>query len=140
MRVAGAFIAVLIAGSSLQAQEQDQAPICQAERRGESLITRIEYPDGYKVEGPWRITSDLQAGTMSTVRAVLDHIVEFKPLTSTQQMTALPSAIEMTFRGTSLNALLEEAANVWCITVMKARASLDSPSVKRQGQTNRVAM
>jgi hypothetical protein len=139
--MAGAWFVLLMAASSVQAQVGDRTPTCRAERLGEALITRIEYPDGYRVEGPWRITRDTRAGSLSTIQAVLDRIVEFRPLTSTQQMTSLPSAIEMTFRGRSPVALLEEAANVWCVTVMKARASYDYSAVKRRAATpNRVEM
>jgi hypothetical protein len=123
MRMAGAWAAVLIGAASLEAQTPQNAAACRAERRGEALITKIEYADGYSVEGPWRVTEDVRAGRATTVRAVLDRIVETRPLTSTRHMTALPTAIEMTFRGRSPSDLLDEAANLWCVTVMKARAS-----------------
>ena len=121
MRIAGALGTLLIAATALQAQGAKEAPVCQAERRGQSLITRIEYPDGYRVEGPWRVTSSVRAGSTSTVRAVLDRIVELRPFTSSWRTTALPSAIEMTFTGSTVAEVLDEAATIWCQTVAKAR-------------------
>jgi len=133
MRMAGAWVAVVLAASALQAQEMEPSPTCRAERNGSALTTRIQYSDGYRVDAPWRIMEDSRAGATSIVRAVLDRVIEFEPLTSTQQITSLPSAIVVTFRGTSAVDLLEEAANVWCMTVMKARASHDFPGGKRGG-------
>jgi hypothetical protein len=139
MRIAGVWAALLIGTASLQAQEAQDAATCRAERRGEALITKIEYADGYGVEGPWRVMEDVRAGTATTVRAVLDRIVETRSFTSRRQMTALPTAIEMTFRGRSIRDLLDEAANVWCLTVMKARASIRSwPTKPNEVAQNRL--
>jgi hypothetical protein len=140
MRMAGAWVGVVLAASSLQAQATEQGPTCRAERNGSALTTRIQYSDGYRVDAPWRITEDSRAGSTSIVRAVLDRVIEFEPLTSTQQITSLPSAIEVTFRGTSTVDLLEEAANVWCMTVMKARASHELSFGKRRGMAGLVEM
>jgi hypothetical protein len=121
MRVAGAWAAVLVVTASAQAQVSQKEPICRALRQGEALITKIQFADGYIVEGPWRVVAQTQSGGTTAVKAVLYQIIETEPLSGKRQTTALPDAVEMTFRGDTSLDLLDTAANLWCATVMKAR-------------------
>jgi hypothetical protein len=126
MRVVGVASVLLIACSA-QAQVAQRGPVCQAELNGEQLITRLHFPDGYTFEGPWHIKSDVKPGSKS-ISAVLDHIVETRPLSGERQMIELPSTIRMTFTGRTMDDVLDQAASVWCETVTKARPR--APSVE----------
>ncbi|MGQ0815625.1 MAG: hypothetical protein ACT4O1_14415 [Gemmatimonadota bacterium] len=131
MRFGGVAAAVLMMTGALQAQVALQSPVCRAEQSGEELITRITYSDGYTVEGPWRITGMVRNSAGSSLTAVLDQIVETRALQAGRQATALPGAIEMTFHGKTLDEALDEAARVWCSTVLRARPG--SPSSVNDG-------
>lgn len=119
MRTVGAAIALMLVACGAEAQVARE-PVCQAEREGEALITRVNFPDGYSVEGPWHITDSFKPG-VRRVSAVLDHIVETRPLSGKRETTVLPGAIEMTFSGPTMADVLAEAASVWCQTVLQAR-------------------
>lgn len=114
-----------------QAQTQKKEPMCKADRRGEELLTTIVYPDGYVVEGPWHVTLTKGQAGSHAITAVLDHIVEVQAYTNKREMTPLPGAIEMTFKGRTQESLLTEAAQMWCATIMSAvpPARAQSPSL-----------
>jgi hypothetical protein len=130
---------LVLFGHTAHAQGSRSAPVCKADQAGKILLTSIEYDDGYKVEAPWRViaTQKSKDGNQR-MRAVLDHIIETKPVTHQRQLTALPSAIEMTFRGTNNNVILREAAEVWCSTVAKALAVRPVESSGRVAQSRLV--
>ena len=94
---------------------------CKANQSGNILLTSVEYSNGYKVEAPWRvISSDKAKEGAVRMTAVVDHIIETNAATRKRQMTPLPGAIEMTFRGENSAMMLREAADIWCSTVAKA--------------------
>jgi hypothetical protein len=130
MRAVVVMTGILLAAASAQAQSLRDAPVCKAEPRGGAIVTRIQFSDGYTVEGPWRLTSRSDDKSATTVRAVLDRIVETQPVSHKRQTTALPSAVEMTFSGSTFDDVLTEAAHVWCLTVIQAR-----PPVQADGST-----
>ncbi len=114
-----------------QTTRNDDA-LCKADQSGKILLTSVEYTNGYKVEAPWRVTSEQTSKEGDTqVTAVLDHIIETDPETRKRSLTPLPGAIEMTFSAASQKALLREAANVWCTTVAKAMAARQAHSGSR---------
>jgi len=113
-------LGVLICAASAHAQETKNPATCRADRRGAELITTIQYANGYAVEGPWKVTRSGEEGVTS-LTAVLDRIVEKQPFTKKPLVTALPGPVEMTFRGHTVDEVLNEAAHVWCLTVMEAR-------------------
>ena len=57
MRFFGLAVAWLAVGlaAGLPAAARAQAPACHAALEGDRLTTAIEFPNGYKVEGPWRV-------------------------------------------------------------------------------------
>lgn len=120
MRVVGVTTVLLLIACGAEAQVAQREPVCQAVREGEALITRVDFPDGYSVEGPWHVTETVKTGSRS-ISAVLNHIVETRPLSGKREKTALPAAIQMTFTGPTMNDVLAEAASVWCKTVLQAR-------------------
>ena len=113
-------LGVLICAASAHAQETKNPATCRADRRGAELITTIRYANGYAVEGPWRVTASAEEGVAS-LTAVLDRIVEKQPFAKKPLITALPGPVEMTFRGHTVDEVLNEAAHVWCMTVMEAK-------------------
>ncbi|HEX6559191.1 MAG TPA: hypothetical protein VF021_06995 [Longimicrobiales bacterium] len=132
MRAVALITGILLATAGAQAQTTRNAPVCKAEPRGGDIVTRIQYPDGYVVEGPWRLMSRSDQKSATTVVAVLDRIVEMQPLSQKRQTTALPNAVEMTFSGTSFDDVLVEAAHVWCMTVIQARPPLQADGAKAE--------
>lgn len=107
-------------------------PVCRADQNGARLVTTIEYRDGYRVDAPWRVTSEGQFRKGgSRLTAELDHIIETHALTGKQKTISLPGVVEMTFKGATRQQLLREAADVWCATVGKAMAERSSQSLKR---------
>jgi hypothetical protein len=140
MRTMTATFLALVVATSANAQTSRNAPLCKADQSGSILLTSIEYRDGYKVEAPWRViaTQKTKDGNQQ-MRAVLDHIIETKPPLQKRQLTALPGAIEMTFRGSNNNVMLREAADIWCSTVAKALTVRPAESSSRVAQ-NRLVM
>lgn len=120
MRAVGMVLGLMVFAAAAQAQTTEKPTNCRADRRGEDLITRIEYSNGYAVEGPWHVTALGVDRGARTITAVLDHIVEVQAFTLKREMTPLPGAIEMTFRGQSSADVLNEAAHVWCTTILQA--------------------
>lgn len=135
MRIAGAWVAGLVIAASAQAQVSQNEPTCRADLRGKALVTKIQFADGYTVEAPWRVVAHAQAGGTTALKVVLHKIIETEPLSGKRQTTALPDAVEMTFRGSTPIDLLDTAANLWCATVMKARPPLQVSPIGREGMT-----
>lgn len=129
----GVVFALLAAACSAEAQVAEVEPQCVAEQRGRALITQIHFPDGYVVEGPWHITGTRTAG--SSVTAELDHIIERRPGGHPMQRTALPGPITMTFRGKTRDAVLAEAASVWCTTVLAVQPPAPPDAAYEAGHT-----
>lgn len=126
-------------GGAASAQIPPEEPVCKADRSGNVLVTTIQYGDGYRIEGPWRIHSANSRRGIAQVTATLDHIVETDPFTRKRQLTPLPGAVEMTFQGRNGHQLLEQAANVWCATIAQALAARPIESLQRLSD-NRLVM
>lgn len=112
--------------AGLIAQNPGNAPACRASLDGDQLTTTIEFPDGYAVEAPWRVawnrSASLEDGRPGVVAAArLDHIVEVDPATGQRVATPFPEPIETTFEGHSEEELIYRAAQIWCVTVLKAQ-------------------
>lgn len=137
MRVVGVAALVLLVACGAEAQVAQREPVCQAVRVGEDLITRVSFPDGYLVEGPWHVTETVRSGSRS-ISAILDHIVEIRPLSGRRETTSLPEAIKMTFRGPTMDDVLAEAASVWCETVLHSRPVPGAPEVWDQPVPNKI--
>src|SRR5690606_16947219 len=83
-------------------------------------------PDGYAVEGPWRVTGNrpvaLEDGRPGmAMSASLDRIVEVDPATGQRITTPFSEPIQTTFEGQSEEDLVYRAAQIWCLTVLKAQ-------------------
>jgi hypothetical protein len=131
-----AVTAVMLLNGLAYGQGTPEVPVCKADRQGETLLTKIEYPTGYTVEAPWTVTASVtgkSSGATSTLTAVLDRIVESWGVSGTRELTKLPGPLEMTFRGNSMNEILNEAAHVWCASVIRARALQGSTTPRTPG-------
>lgn len=122
-----AVAAILAVPVALTAQApMENAPACSAELDGETLTTTIEFNDGYAVIAPWDVMGSRATttnGAPGHVIAVhLDHIVEHDPITGQAKTTPFPSPVETTFEGGDMDEVVYQAAQVWCMTVMRVRA------------------
>lgn len=110
----------------LFAQDPANAPACRANLDGDQLTTAIEFPDGYAVEAPWSVSWN-RAATLENgrpgvvVAAQLDRIVELDPATGQRIVTPFPEPIETMFEGATEDELIYRAAQIWCLTVLKAQ-------------------
>lgn len=116
----------LAASAATHAQAQDQAPACRADLDGNQLTTTIEFNDGYAVEAPWSLSWNRAAAlpdgrTGVAAAARLDRIVEVDPSTGQRIVTPFPEPIETTFEGGTEEELMYQAAQIWCLTVIKAQ-------------------
>ena len=131
-------LAVLIAGSAGTASAQTTTPVCKADQTGDVLVTTVQYDDGYRVEAPWRITGERKYTRGSSVTAILDHIIETDRITKKRQTTPLPGSVQMTFKGTNADELLQQAAAIWCSTVEKALAARATDTAARVADNRHV--
>ncbi|HEX6938188.1 MAG TPA: hypothetical protein VF158_02160 [Longimicrobiales bacterium] len=116
----------LAAPVGLRAQAPGGAPACRADLDGNRLTTIIEFSDGYAVEAPWTVSwnraASLEDGSPGVAaNARLDRIVEVDPRTGQRMVTPFPEPIETTFEGRSEEELIYRAAQIWCLTVLKAQ-------------------
>jgi hypothetical protein len=126
-------LALLFLPIAAAAQASDKAPSCTAAMEGDRLVTTFAYPNGYTIQGPWRVlrngittVSGNQRGYSMT--ASIDRIVEFDPVTRQQQSTPFPAPVEVVFEGENEEAVMESAARIWCATVMRARGNAPEPA------------
>jgi hypothetical protein len=102
----------------------DDGPACRAELSGHELLTTIEFPTGLKVEGPWRVVhaGDMKDGEPHyTMYATLDRVIETDALTGGRNVVPFPEPVSLAFEGTTQKDLIHHAAQVWCVTVMRAQ-------------------
>jgi hypothetical protein len=135
-------LAVLVPASGTQRYED--GPACRAELKGHDLTTTLELPTGMRVEAPWRIvhTGEVVEGEQVFVMfATLDRVIERNPTTGARSIIPFPEPISLAFEGDSQQEVVQRAAQVWCVTVMRAQENqkLDrlGPS---DGNGTRVAM
>ncbi len=126
MKAVVAVALVLPAGAGAQ-QVAQRVPVCRASMDGGQLTTVVQFEDGYTVEGPWQVLQNRAAALDDgangiQVGARLDRIVEVNPATGERQATPFPNPVDVTFEGHTQNELVSRAAQIWCASVMKARA------------------
>jgi len=127
------------APAHLTAQPPGRAPVCRGALDGDRLTTTIEFPNGYVVEGPWRISRRRpvaleDGGSGVAMNASLDRIVEVQPGTGERVTTPFPEPIETTFDGQNEQALVQRAAQIWCLTVLRAQQNQQRDEA-RQGRS-----
>jgi hypothetical protein len=127
----------------LGAQDPGEAPACRASLDGDQLTTTIEFSDGYAVEAPWQVvwnrSASLEDGSRGvSATAKLDRIVEVRPGSKERVMTPFPEPITTTFEGHSEQELAYRAAQIWCLTVLKAQEQAPNKSGKPAQRTTPV--
>jgi hypothetical protein len=132
LKLAIALVALAVPAAA-SAQQPGKAPSCRASLDGDQLTTIIEFSDGYAVEAPWRVTwnrsASLQDGKKGVAaEAKLDRIVEVDPKDKHRVVTPFPEPIQTTFEGHSEQELVYKAAQIWCLTVLKAQEQQGSRS------------
>lgn len=115
--------AALLITSGASAQQTDAVPTCSGELDGTRLTTTIEYADGYAVEAPWRVLTNRPVSSEPgrVIAVHLDRIVERVPESGQKVTTPFPNPIQTTFEGADMDAIVSQAAQVWCVTVMNVR-------------------
>jgi hypothetical protein len=126
------------------AETVNDGPSCKAEVTGLKLLTAVYLPGVTVIEGPWRI---VHGGEMReqqphyVMRATLDRVIERDAVTGEQKVIPFPEPVNLAFEGASQHELVERAAQIWCVTVMRAQESqaLDRLPAN-QASITRVAM
>lgn len=99
-------------------------PGCSAELVGLDLLTTAELPTGVVVQAPWRITHRAIRDDDTTVFvmfAVLDRVIERDQLTGDRNIVPFPEPVRLVFEGATQTEVVNRAAQVWCVTVMRAQ-------------------
>jgi hypothetical protein len=106
------------------AERVEDGPACSAELKGHALTTTLELPTGTRVEAPWRVvhTGEMVEGKATFVMfATLDRVIERNPTTGSRSIVPFPAPVSLAFEGASQTETVQRAAQVWCVTVMRAQ-------------------
>lgn len=114
------FAATLSALPGAPQGSADQA--CRGNLEGDVLHTTIVFDDGSRLIGPWRVMHTEGAPAAHRLAAVLHRVIEVDSK-GAQRTTAFPQGVAVLFEGRTQRDLIDNAAQVWCSTVLKARAS-----------------
>jgi hypothetical protein len=115
-------LAVLVPASG--AQRVEDGPACSAELKGHDLTTSLQMPTGMRVEAPWRVvhTGEMVEGKPVFVMfATLDRVIERNPTTGSRSIMPFPEPVSLAFEGDSQAEAVQRAAQVWCVTVIRAQ-------------------
>lgn len=142
------FLNALIMALLLPAGAMEDAeigPSCRAELKGVNLLTVFELPTGIVVEAPWQVVHrgyDETRAKRHIVFATLDRVIEKDALTGRNRIVPFPEPIRLGFEGETHEAVVENAAEVWCVTVMRAQEnqSLDRLSPTEAQHTRITAL
>ena len=107
-------------------QRTGDGPACHAELRGLVLVTSVDLPSRVRVEGPWKLSHqgemNAEDGTAHfRMEAELDRVVQRDAVTGQERETRLGSPVRLVFEGSDQRDLVRRAAQVWCVTVMRAQ-------------------
>lgn len=120
-----AWLLVPVCAAGLWAEQPANVTGCRATLNGKELTTVVEFGDGYRVVGPWRVVATRNGpvgnGNGVLMHATLDRIIEHRPETGRDVTTPFPRPIETRFEGANQNELVTRAAHIWCMTVMKVQ-------------------
>ena len=118
-----ALILALLAPSGSGHQVQD-GPACRAQLQGQKLMTTVELPGGVRFDAPWSVVhrGEMKDGqTHFVMVATLDQVIERDPVTGDRKVIPFPQPVSLAFEGPSQDELVQRAARVWCVTVMRAQ-------------------
>lgn len=118
------------------AQKVEDGPACRAELRGTNLLTTVEFPTGLQVEGPWRVVLSEETPEAELMMFVtLDRIIETDALTGGRNVVPFPEPVSLAFQGETRQEVIQRAAQVWCVTVMRAQ---ENPALQKLSPTQAV--
>ncbi len=136
--IQAAVVMALVVPASVGAQQtSDREPVCRGSMDGARLTTTVQFDDGYTVEAPGQVLQN-HAGPLSDggqglqMGARLDRIIEVDPATGARQSTPFPNPVDITFEGHSKDELISRAAQIWCASVLKARADRAKDDTPKQ--------
>jgi hypothetical protein len=122
MVISALLLALLLPGRVVETA--DAGPSCRAEVQGLKLVTVVHLPGGMVVEGPWRIVHGGEMKDDQThyvMFASLDRVIERDVVTGEQKVIPFPEPVNLAFEGTNQREMVERAAQIWCVTVMRAQ-------------------
>jgi len=123
--------------------EASSGPACKAEVEGLKLLTVVHLPGGMVVEGPWRIVHGGEVKENQThyfMLATLDRVIERDMVTGNQKVIPFPEPVNLAFEGSNQRDLIERAAQMWCVTVMRAQENQALDRLPpNQGSITRIA-
>lgn len=130
---------VALAAQMSGANKAEDGPACRAELKGRSLLTAVEFPTGLQVEGPWRVVHagmPHEGSEHYTLLATLDRVVEKDGLTGRQAVIPFTQPLSLAFEGETQEQLIQRAARMWCVTVMRAQENRSLESLSPQHTMN----
>jgi hypothetical protein len=134
-------LALVLPGSRVE--RVSDGPACKAEVQGLKLVTVVQLPGGMVVEGPWRIVhgGEMKADEPHYVMlASLDRVIERDMVTGEQKVIPFPEPVSLAFEGTNQRDMVERAAQIWCVTVMRAHENQAFDRLPpNQGSITRIA-
>ena len=95
---------------------------CRGNLQGDVLHTTIVFDDGSRLIGPWQVMHTEGAPAAHRLAAVLHRVIEVDSR-GAERTTAFPQGVAVLFEGRTQRDLIDNAAQVWCSTVLKARES-----------------
>ena len=104
------------------APQDNDGQACRGTLQGDELHTMIEFDDGSRLIGPWQVMHTDDAPASHRIAAVLDRVIEVGS-DGTLRTTPFPQRIAVLFEGRTERDLVDNAAMVWCETVLKAKAA-----------------
>lgn len=102
---------------------------CRADLHGDVLKTTIEFDDGSRLIGPWRVARRASAAPAHQMTAVLDRVIEVNNR-GELRTTPFPHGVAVLFEGRSERDMIDNAAQVWCSTVQRARRAHEAESTR----------
>ncbi|HSJ26026.1 MAG TPA: hypothetical protein VK929_15215 [Longimicrobiales bacterium] len=105
-------------------EKVEDGPACRAQLTGLDLLTTVEFPSGLTVEGPWRVVHNGEINgneAQYVMYATLDRVIETDDVTGRRNVVPFPQPISLAFEGPTQKELVQHAAHVWCLTVMRAQ-------------------
>jgi hypothetical protein len=142
--IINALILALLVPSAGTERAQN-GPACRAELTGHNLLTTVDLPGGLTIEGPWRVVHKGEQRGRDThwlMFATLDRVIENDAISGERTEISFPEPVSLAFEGNDQNELVHRAAQVWCVTVMRAQENraLDRLSPSQQAALTRIAM
>ncbi len=110
--------------------QEDRA--CRGDLQGNVLRTTIEFEDGSRLIGPWRVARQETRDPAHRVTAVLDRVIEVDG-EGELRTTPFPHGVAVLFEGHSEKDMIDNAARVWCSTVRRARSTQKQEWSQEQG-------